>query len=153
MYVCMYECAKCVTEVNDTKIVASKHGCSCVPAVSGCWYYNNVCLKLSTVSTNADNIPSGCNPYHPSASWGFYDYVAICQHFGGRSACSSVDYDRHGGRCSNFQAILGYEHDHQTWGSDVWVSQMTFNWNPVRGGGADCTLMPDPPGTVVYACR
>ena len=150
--VCAYVTYKHTLTRVCTKKITYKHGVSCVPSGCGGWLYKNICLRSSTTSSNSDNIPSGCNAYQPSLSWGYNDYVAICQHFGGQSACTSVDYDSDGGRCSNFRAILAYEHNHQP-NNDVWVSRNTFAWTPVTGSTQSCSLMPNPPGTVVYACR
>lgn len=124
----------------------------CGSACYNGWVYKGLCLRAVKQTFSGDMQPSGCRAYQPSLAWDFSDYVSICQHFRGRLACGSIDYDRHGGRCSNFQAILAYENQHQS-NEDVWVHRSTFAWNPSHSSSPDCQLVPNPPSTVVYACR
>ena len=120
----------------------------------GGYYHRGICLKKVSVTRYTPSIiPNNCLIYQPrNVQWAKSDYDAVCTFFSGSSSgCTSVDYDRNGGRCLNSQATLAYENNNNP---DVWVNSNTFTWSPVSSGRApDCQVITNPPGTVVYACR
>ena len=52
------------------------------------WLYKGICLvSEQTSTTTPPSPPSSCQVYQPTASWTFFDFVAICNHVTG-SRCT-----------------------------------------------------------------
>ena len=123
-----------------------------ISAPSWCtgFFYKGVCLQSILSSSSRDHVPASCNAYQPAVSWSQADFIAICTHFHGTYVgCGNIDTDRNGGRCYNYQAVIGYELNSNP---DVWVNGHTFSWYPAAGA-QDCQLLTNPPGSIVYACQ
>ena len=115
------------------------------------FFYKGICLQAVNSTVSQDNVPTNCAAYQPIQSWTRFDYDAICQFFSRSAKCSgSIDRDRDGGRCSNYQALLAFESNTFP---DVWVHARTFSWYPSDSLSPNCELLADPPGVIVYACE
>ncbi len=120
------------------------------------WVYKGICLMHTTLGSNSDKVPAGCNPYQPSTNWSKNDFVAICaevsKKIGWSVNCSAVDSDADGGLCTNFKAIASWEGPGQS-SPDVWVRKPTFNWKPTSSNSPQCKIYSYSKTAAVYACK
>jgi len=123
--------------------------------------YKGVCLKSSSLNTNADDIPLGCHTYIPYMLWSFTDVHRIENMFKtvsnvGTHSCGGGC--QRGGLCSNYHAIMSFTQ--ASYNNHRWIHSGTFNWGPPHHHcwwwfGTHCRYYCQiGPGAIgVYACR
>jgi len=91
--------------------------------------YQGVCLMAVHLKTNRDDVPRSCHSYQPWMWWGWHDYVKIRKMMAGNRYDNPHVYGwGHGGRCTNFRAVMSFTRTNGN--NHVWVRYGTFHWNP-----------------------
>ena len=112
--------------------------------------YRGICLEWVSANANV-SAPTTCDVYQPPIHWTRYDFTVLCTFISGSlAACERLYTTSNAGRCFNDEAILAYDFGLRP---DLWLNGITFSWIPNRNAPADCQIVSDPLGIVVYACQ
>lgn len=118
--------------------------------------YKDINLVASGLVYSSDRVPPHCEVYQPDVNWGKRDFSNICMKLRKslpdvRTLCQTLDMDRNGGTCRNYNALLSFENSGKP---DVWLNRNTFDYNASNDPKQDCHLYTyHEYSTVVYACK
>jgi len=91
--------------------------------------YQGICLVSVKINNNRDDVPRNCHSYQPWMWWGWHDYIKIRKMIAGNRYDNPHIYGwGHGGRCTNFRAVLSFTRYNGN--NHVWVRYGTFHWSP-----------------------